>query len=154
VRVVSTSGSPLPALPFGVRLQHRDFERFLTLTGLRHANDALLVIFAEIRDRDQAQALAGAMLALERSALPASRAGEVYVFELEGATVLDEEGRALGVVRRVLQGCAQDLLEIGCPEGERLLPFLPHTVLRWHRETRSLVVRLIPGLWEAQGGTR
>ena len=54
----------------------------------------------------------GAALFVERSALPALPADAYYVAELVGLDVLDEDGQRLGVVRDVLPGPANDVLEL------------------------------------------
>lgn len=54
----------------------------------------------------------GARLELPRDALPPPEAGSYYVFDLVGLEVDEEGGRALGRVKDVLPGVANDVLEL------------------------------------------
>lgn len=54
----------------------------------------------------------GARLELPRDALPPPEAGSYYVFDLVGLAVEEEGGRALGRVKDVLPGVANDVLEL------------------------------------------
>jgi 16S rRNA processing protein RimM len=54
----------------------------------------------------------GADLTLPRDELPPTEDGEYYAFELVGLSVEDEEGNGLGLVKDVLPGVANDVLEL------------------------------------------
>ncbi|HSI97857.1 MAG TPA: ribosome maturation factor RimM [Gaiellaceae bacterium] len=54
----------------------------------------------------------GTELAIRRTALPPPDEGSYYVADLVGLEVTEEEGRRLGVVRDVLPGPANDVLEL------------------------------------------
>jgi 16S rRNA processing protein RimM len=54
----------------------------------------------------------GAVLEVPRSALEAPGDGEYYVFQLVGAEVVEDGGRALGRVVDVAPGVANDVLEL------------------------------------------
>jgi 16S rRNA processing protein RimM len=139
----------LPDPPFPARVRVRGgAPREVTLTQVRTSGAAYLVRFAEVPDRNAAELLKGARFDLDRELVPAPSADEAYVYELVGATAVDEAGATLGVVRSVLQNPGHDLLAIDTPSGERLLPLAPELVLRFDRETRRVVVRVPSGLWE------
>jgi 16S rRNA processing protein RimM len=54
----------------------------------------------------------GAWLEVERDALPPTEEDEYYAFQLLGLSVEEESGRALGIVKTVLPGVANDVLEL------------------------------------------
>jgi 16S rRNA processing protein RimM len=54
----------------------------------------------------------GAILTVPRDALPSLPEGEFYAFEIIGLRVEEAGGRAVGVVRDVLPGPANDNLEL------------------------------------------
>ena len=58
---------------------------------------------------------------LPRDALPPPEAGSYYVFDLVGLAVEEEGGRALGRVKDVVPGVANDVLEL---ESGLPLPFV------------------------------
>jgi 16S rRNA processing protein RimM len=69
----------------------------------------------------------GALLEVEREALPPTAEGEWYAFELVGLEVVEDGGRVLGTVRAVLPGVANDALDLG--DGV-LLPMVEDCVRR------------------------
>ena len=79
----------------------------------------------------------GAPLAVPGAALPATGEGEYYAFQLVGLAVVEEGGRALGRVRAVHPGPANDALDLG--EG-LLLPLVAACVLRVDLEARRILV--------------
>ena len=54
----------------------------------------------------------GALLEVERDALPKTGEDEYYAFELAGLEVVEEGGRSLGRVETVTPGVANDVLEL------------------------------------------
>ena len=54
----------------------------------------------------------GALLEVERDALPPTEDDEYYAFELVGLPVVEETGRELGSVKAVTPGVANDVLEL------------------------------------------
>src|SRR5581483_10991031 len=67
----------------------------------------------------------GAVLEVERDALPPTVDDEYYAFELVGLEVVEETGRVLGTVKTVIPGVANDVLEL---EGGILLPMVEDCV--------------------------
>jgi len=103
--------------------QVRVGERILTLASLK--GDRILVArFAEISDRNAAEALRGHLLTVPRSALPPLKEGEYYHSDLIGLPCESEAGEPLGRVVAVEDFGAGDLLEIEKPDGRRtMVPF-------------------------------
>jgi 16S rRNA processing protein RimM len=54
----------------------------------------------------------GALIEVERDALPPTEQDEYYAFELIGLPVVEENGRELGSVKAVTTGIANDVLEL------------------------------------------
>jgi 16S rRNA processing protein RimM len=143
------AGDDLPESVRRVRLttkkgEHKEYE----IESARPANDAWLVTFARLADRDAAQALVGSTVEIALDDLPPLEPGEMYLFELNGAAVDDEAGATLGTVRAFGDNNGQDVLIMDAPGGERLLPLVEDTVVRFEREAKRLIVRVVPGLWD------
>ena len=99
-------------------------ERELTLVSVRPAAGGAIARFAEIGDRNAAEALRGALLSVPRSALPPLEPGEYYYADLLGLPCEAADGTPLGTVVAVENFGAGDLLEIERPDGRRaLIPF-------------------------------
>jgi 16S rRNA processing protein RimM len=93
-----------------------------------------------IDDRDRAQQLTGAEVAVPRSALPVCEAGEYYWHDLEGLSVETRAGERLGRVRTLIATGAHDVLVVA-GERERLIPFAPgRTVAAVDFERGTIVV--------------
>jgi 16S rRNA processing protein RimM len=85
----------------------------------------------------------GAWLEVEREQLPPTADDEYYAFELVGLAVVEESGRALGTVRAVAPGVANDVLEL---DSDVLLPMVEDCVLEVDLDGRRIVVA--PGFAE------
>ena len=80
--------------------------------------------FDGIADRSAAEALRGALVEIERDALPPLDEGEYYHADLIGLTCFSQDGDTVGSVVAVENFGAGDLLEVEKVDGKRaLIPF-------------------------------
>lgn len=101
-----------------------DEDRPLTLVSLRGGGNGAIARFAEINDRNAAEALRGKLLSIPRSELPPLGDGEFYHADVIGLPCESEAGELLGRVVAVENFGAGDLLEIEKRDGKRsLIPF-------------------------------
>ena len=102
-------------------------ERELSLVSVR-GGKLPVARFAEIVDRDAAEALRGQLVTVPRSALPPLGEGEYYHADLIGLACVGSAGEPLGTVVAVENFGAGDILEIEQPGGRRtMVPFRPGT---------------------------
>ena len=94
----------------------------------RPHGSGLVAKLAGIDDREQAKALVGADIAVERGQLPALAEDEYYWNDLVGLRVITREGRELGRVTGLMQTGANDVLVVD-GERERLIPFIRGQVI-------------------------
>ena len=88
--------------------------------------------FAEVTDRNTAEALRGTELTVQRSALPPLDDGEYYHADLIGLPAVSEAGDMLGRVIAVENFGAGDLLEIEKADGKRfMVPMIKTAVPEW-----------------------
>jgi 16S rRNA processing protein RimM len=79
--------------------------------------------------------------------LPALPAGQVWLHELPGMSVVAEEGEGLGSVHEVLEtGGGRQVLVVRGPRGEFLVPFVEQFVRSIDRDGRRIAIRLLEGL--------
>jgi 16S rRNA processing protein RimM len=105
--------------------QVRVGDRLLSLASLK-GDRTPIARFAEIADRNSAEALRGQLLTVPRSALPPLGEGEYYHADLIGLPCETLAGEPLGRVVAVEDFGAGDLLEIEKPDGRRaMVPFRP-----------------------------
>ena len=88
----------------------------------------LVAKLADIDDRDQAQALAGVNIAVDRSQLPVLAEDEYYWNDLIGLGVVTRDGKELGRVSGLMQTGTNDVLVVS-GERERLIPFIREQVV-------------------------
>ena len=96
------------------------------LVEIRAGGSGAVARFAGIDDRTAAEALRGALVEIDRAALPSLDEGEYYFADLIGLPCVDQGGGELGSVVAVENFGAGDLLEIELAGGRRsLIPFRP-----------------------------
>ena len=93
----------------------------LTLKSLRDGSNGAIARFAEIVDRNAAEALRGTELTVPRSALPPLGDGEYYNVDLIGLAVVTDAGTPVGTIVAVENFGAGDILEIEQPTGRRFM---------------------------------
>ena len=96
------------------------------LETVRDGGSGAIARFSGVSDRTAAESLRGALVEVERSALPPLEEGEYYHADLVGIGCVDRDGSEVGSVVGVENFGAGDLLEVEVPDGRRsLIPFKP-----------------------------
>lgn len=119
-----------------------DLERYrqfnggaLTLKSLREGSNGAIARFAEITDRNAAEALRGIELTVPRSALPPLAPGEYYHADLIGLPVVTPDGTEVGRIVLVENFGAGDVVEIERPDGKRFMaPMNAAAIPEWNAE--------------------
>ncbi len=83
-----------------------------------------------VDDREQAAALIGSDIHVDRAQLPAPAEGEYYWVDLEGLEVVTTEGVLLGRVTHLFATGANDVVVIRDGERERLVPYVMGSYVR------------------------
>lgn len=104
-----------------------------------------LLKFRGAENRAELDAWRGQFLGADAGDLPPPEAGEVYLHELEGFAVRQDDGTALGLVTGIFDLPAGLTLEVQGPKREFLLPFRKEFVREVRRDARELVVALPEG---------
>ncbi|MFL9841931.1 ribosome maturation factor RimM [Sphingomonas sp. ST-64] len=104
----------------------------LTLKSVRPGNNGAIARFAEVTDRNAAEALRGTELVVPRTALPPLGEGEYYHADLLGLPVVSQGGQPIGTVVAVENFGAGDVIEIEKPDGKRfMVPMRAEAVPTW-----------------------
>jgi tRNA (guanine37-N1)-methyltransferase len=96
--------------------------QFHRLSSVREASKGLLLDLDAVRSVDAAEALRGAELCLPRELLPELPEGEFYFVDLEGLSVFTEDGTQVGVVERVQEYPASEVLRVQSEAGVYEVP--------------------------------
>jgi 16S rRNA processing protein RimM len=124
-------------------------ERALKLVTARPAATHMLLRFDGVGDREGAAALAGGQLMAERGRIPDPGPGVAYTFQLVGAAVVTEEGRALGVLEDIISTGAHPIYVV---RGEReiLIPATAEVLKSVDLAAGRITVALPAGLEDIQ----
>jgi len=127
---VSTAGGPAVSTAGGPAVSAAGGPALLTVQAARRHGERLVVRFEGIADRSDAESLRGAVLIVDRSALPPTAdPEEFYDHQLVGLTVVLVNGGLVGVVADVLHGPGGDLLVVAREgAGDALVPFVHQIV--------------------------
>lgn len=106
--------------------------------GRKHGRTVVVKLKA-IDDRDQAGALVGAEIAVERDALAPCDAGEYYWTDLEGSTVVTAQGESLGRLDHLFETGGHDVMVV-IGDRQRLIPFVQEKVVREVRLEQHIIV--------------
>lgn len=106
--------------------------------GRKHGRTVVVKLKA-IDDRDQAGALVGAEIAVERDALAPCDPGEYYWTDLEGSTVVTAQGESLGRLDHLFETGGHDVMVV-IGDRRRLIPFVQEKVVREVRLEQHIIV--------------
>ena len=104
----------------------------LTLKSLRDGNNGAIARFAEVADRNAAEAMRGTEITVPRADLPPLGEGEYYHADLLGLAVVSTDGAEIGRVVAIDNFGAGDVIEIERDGGGRfMVPMRPEAVIAW-----------------------
>lgn len=142
VRVKPYTDDPMALSDYGTLYdaQSRPFE----ILDIRdHKNNMVVVRFRGINDRNQAEALTGIELFVDRDNLPDEELDEEEYFyaDLEGLEARDGGGNSYGQITAIFDFGAGDILEL-TQKGKRsqLIPFTEQSVLEIDFEGGSILI--------------
>jgi 16S rRNA processing protein RimM len=117
----------------------------------RVPGDLVLVAFAGIADRNQAESLRNWRLAVDPSELPDLADDELYHHEVVGWEAVAADGTVLGRVEGMMPLPAQDVLQVKTSDGrEVLVPFVAAIVKGISRAERRIVLDPPVGLFNEE----
>ncbi|MCP2041735.1 16S rRNA processing protein RimM [Neisseria sp. HSC-16F19] len=90
--------------------------------------DELHVKLEGIDDRDQAFALRGYTIEIDRADFGDTEDDEYYWADLVGLTVTNRDGVVLGAVSKLMETGAHDVLVVDGDYGQKLIPFVAHYI--------------------------
>lgn len=121
-------------------------ERALRLEHVRPSGRFVVVRFDGVADRDQAAALRGARVFVDRAALPELAEGEYYLVDLVGLEVRGPDGK-VGEVLGVAVNPSVNSVQVKLTDGRVAdVPLLPHWVRRVSVSERVLELATLDGL--------
>jgi len=126
-------------------LESEDGKRRFTLRIIRELKGGQVLVRApEIENREEAMALAGLKLFIDREQLPSPTEDDEYYFDdLVDLTAMTQTGSPAGIVAAVVNYGAGDLLElrnIPSIKGTHLIPFTKEAVRKVNLQEKTIIV--------------
>jgi len=139
------------SLEGGVKLQTpRGGVQRTTITSVKPHGRRLLITVKGVTDRNQAEALVGYLICIERRHLPALEADAYYWTDLIGCDVETCSARYLGRVKNIIATGGNDVLVVQNPDNgehtEILIPIVISVIKGVDLAARRLTVDLPQGL--------
>ncbi len=103
--------------------------KVIQLTAAREHGKSIVVHFAGYLNPEQARVLTGKKIAIKRSQLKKLKKNEYYWADLEGLTVINQQGEELGKVLYLLETGSNDVFVIKNQGKEYAIPYLPGKVV-------------------------
>jgi 16S rRNA processing protein RimM len=138
VKVFTESADTLATFPVWL-VQLGDSWREMALEDFEVHSKGPVAKLAGCDDRNAADALRGADVAVTREALGEAEDGTLYWVDLVGLEVVDESGTRLGEVEGLFESGETSVLVVKGAR-ERLIPFVPEYVKAVDREARRITV--------------
>jgi 16S rRNA processing protein RimM len=138
VKVFTESAGTLGTFPRW-QVQSSEGWREMALEDFEVHSKGPVATLAGCNDRDAADALRGAEVAVTRESLGEAEQGTLYWVDLVGLEVVDESGERLGEVERLFETGETSVLVVKGAK-ERLIPFVPDYVKAVDREARRITV--------------
>lgn len=117
----------------------------LTVESARKQGERTIVKFAEVPDRNRAEALKGAELVIPIAQARPLGPDEYWDHDLIGCAVVTVEGEEVGTVADVVQQPSGSLLAVASKSGEHLVPLI-RPVIRSVEPGIRITIDPIPGL--------
>ena len=117
VKIKSFTDQPGACLSYGPLLDQKG-QVILTIKKQRSVKNGFAVFTQEVDTREQAEALKGTKLYVDRDSLPTPDEDEYYYTDLIGLTVETTDGEAVGKVKAIHDFGGGDVLEIW-KQGEK-----------------------------------
>jgi 16S rRNA processing protein RimM len=140
-----TSGAWRQALELWIGPDEESLEAF-QVEKIRGGGKFAILALSEVAGMDEAEALRGQLVFVDRNCLPPNEEGEFFAAELIGIRVEDRSGRPLGVLREIFDNGAHEVYVVVGDESEILLPVIEGVVLSVDLDGDLIVVDPPSGL--------
>lgn len=114
----------------------------LEVRGSRSDGEFWFLKFKGLLNPEQVAHLSGGQLLIPESERLELPAGMVYISDVPGMEVIDENGESVGAVIEVLEQGAGEMLVVGTSKRDILIPWNDHFVKGIDKETRKVRVDL------------
>ncbi len=135
----------------------RDGKKELNIEKVRFSNKFVIVKFKEYNDINEVERFRQKPLLVPRSEAIELEPGEYYLGDLEGMTIVDEDGNELGTLIQVIQTGANDVYEMKRKDsdsdneksdGTVMIPGISECVKNIDIENKVMTIHVMDGLFD------
>ena len=123
-----------------------DTQTDYSVEGVRPHKRNFIVRLKGVNDRNQAQALGGSRIVINRSDLPVLEDDTFYWVDLIGMDVYTITDRYLGQIKEIIPTGSNDVYIVSHKKAETLVPALKTVIVDVNRATNTMRVDLPEGL--------
>lgn len=118
---------------------------------MRPHKDGLIVVLEGVANRNQAEQLVKSGVYIDDQLLESDEDGEIFLKEILGFVLLNENNEKLGEITGFGFNGAQDLLEVKLPNGRTAsIPFVEPFIRNIDFDKRELAMELPEGLLDLE----
>lgn len=117
-----------------------DITQLLTIDKSLVKNRVWLVLFKDTANRNTAEALIGATVALSREDFPQTDDNEYYWVDLIGLQVINQENITLGTVDNLIETGPNSVLVVKEDQKTRLIPFVGTYIINVDLQKQQILV--------------
>ncbi|MCG8604809.1 ribosome maturation factor RimM [bacterium] len=121
-------------------------EKWLGISQVQVNEGTVFLQFDGIEDRETAKGLSGAYLSIRADEMLPLEEDAFYHFEVIGFEVRTTTGEYQGIVERVMDLPANDVLVVKNKAREILLPVIKDVIRKVDRENKQIIIEVIDGL--------
>lgn len=115
--------------------------------SVRFHQEKVLIKFTGYNYRDQIEGFRKWLVLIPTEEAIPLEDGEFFYYQLIGMKVVTDEGDQVGIVKEIIQTGANDVFVLSHPDkGEILIPDTEEVVLNVDRDSRTIMIHVIPGL--------
>lgn len=118
---------------------HGQWREMKVITGRVHGKGVVAQLTG-IDDRNAAELLNGAAIEVAREQMPEPEEGAFYWEDLEGMSVVNEQGQLLGQVSHLFETAAHQIMVVADGDVERMIPFVDQYIVDVQPDEATVVV--------------
>ncbi|WP_026490922.1 MULTISPECIES: ribosome maturation factor RimM [unclassified Butyrivibrio] len=130
----------------------RDGKKELNIERVKIGSKFVIVKFKEYNDINEVERFRQKPLIVPREDAIPLEEGEYYLADLEGMTVIDEDGKELGTIKQVIQTGANDVYEMKRTDEEDaetvMIPGIKECVKNIDIENKVMTIHVMDGLFD------
>ncbi len=130
----------------------RDGKKELNIEHVKMGSKFVIVKFKEYNDINEVERFRQKPLIVAREDAIPLEEGEYYLADLEGMTIVDEDGKELGILKQVIQTGANDVYEMQRTDVEDadtvMIPGIKECVKNIDIENKIMTIHVMNGLFD------